>query len=193
VGKRSVDLFNGSPWPKDVPIRQPAVDSRRDLRQPPPDAQDAIEVVPLVHGTGTVTINTSANASWTLQALYVNRVTSSWGINANGQTYGVPNQNGSPDLIAVVTDQGKIQGYVNAAEQNCAAGGDLKSPTQALAWDKASKNRNISIPVYTSDGTTVIGTFIVGHASGPDSRTVPLSSLSLDCSMVRNAPAISGP
>jgi hypothetical protein len=71
---------------------------------------------------------------------------------------------------------------VKAADLNCAARGDVESPAQALVWDKASENRNISIPVYRSDGTTVIGTFIIGHASGPNVRTVPLSSLSLTCS-----------
>lgn len=164
-----------------------------DLSHPPPVARDAIEVVPLSPSQHTVTIDTSANASWTLQAMYVNRVTTPWGINASGKSYGVPNQNGTPDLIAVVVDQGKSQGYVKAAELNCAAGGEVESPAQALDWDQASQNRNISILVYESDGTTVIGTFVVGHASGPDARTVPLSSLSLDCSTTENGPAISGP
>jgi hypothetical protein len=39
----------------------------------------ASEVVPLSPGVDTVTIKTSANASWTLRAVYVNRVTTSWG------------------------------------------------------------------------------------------------------------------
>jgi hypothetical protein len=164
-----------------------------DLSHPPLVARDASEVVPLSPGKHTVTIETSANASWTLQALYVNRVTTPWATNASGQSYGVPNQNGTPDLIAVVVDQGKIQGYVKAADLKCAAGGDVVSPAQALAWDKASQNRNISIPVYESDGTTVIGTFVDGNASGPDARTVPLSSLSLDCPTTGNTPAIEGP
>jgi hypothetical protein len=164
-----------------------------DLSHPPPVARDASEVVPLSPGKDTVTIDTSANASWTLQALYVNRVTTPWGTNASGQTFGVPNQNGTPDLIAVVVDQGKIQGYVKAADLNCAAGGDVESPAQALAWDKASQNQNISIPVYQSDGTTVVGTFVDGNASGPDARTVPLSSLSLHCPTTGNPPAIDGP
>jgi hypothetical protein len=163
-----------------------------DLSHPPPAARQASEVVPLSPSEHTVTIDTSANASWTLQAMYVNRVTTPWGINASGESYGVQNKNGTPDLIAVVVDQGKTQGYVKAAEINCAAGGDVESPAQALDWDKASQNRNISIPVYESNGTTVIGTFIVGDASGPNALTVPLSSLSLDCSTTGNGPPING-
>ena len=144
------------------------------------------EVVPLQPGQHTVTIDTSANASWTLQATYVNRVTTSWGTNASGQTYGVTNQNGTPDLVAVSIDQGKVQGYVKASDINCASGNYVvHSPAQALAWDAASKNRNISIPVYESDGRTVIGVFVI-DGGGSDATTVPLSSLSLGCPTTGN-------
>ncbi len=133
-----------------------------------------------------MTIDTSANASWTLQATYVNRVTTSWGTNASGQTYGVTNQNGTPDLVAVSIDQGKVQGYVKASDINCASGNYVvHSPAQALAWDAASKNRNISIPVYESDGRTVIGVFVI-DGGGSDATTVPLSSLSLGCPTTGN-------
>ena len=144
------------------------------------------EVIPLQPGQHTVTIDTSANASWTLQATYVNRVTTSWGTNASGQTYGVTNQNGTPDLVAVSIDQGKVQGYVKASDINCASGNYVvHSPAQALAWDAASKNRNISIPVYESDGRTVIGVFVI-DGGGSDATTVPLSSLSLGCPTTGN-------
>jgi hypothetical protein len=111
----------------------------------------------------------------------VNQVKTSWGVNANGQTYGVSNQQGTPDLIAVVVDQGKTQGYVEQRELNCASGGDVKSLSEAATWNETSKNRNITIPVYENDGVTIIGTFTVGSATGPNVRTVPLSSLSLGC------------
>ncbi|MBW4078103.1 MAG: peptidase M56 family protein [Acidobacteria bacterium] len=153
-----------------------------DMSHQPPINGPANEVVPLSPGVDTVTIRTSANASWTLRVAYVNQVTTSWGVNAIGETYGVTNQQGTPDLIAVVIDQGQTQGYVESSELNCASGGDVTSPAEALAWDKVSQNRNVSIPVYESDGTTVIGTFIVGNATGVNASTVPLSSLSLGCS-----------
>jgi hypothetical protein len=146
------------------------------------------EVIPLQPGQHTVTIDTSANASWRLQAVYVNRVTTSWGTNASGQTYGVTNQNGTPDLVAVSIDQGKVQGYVKASDLNCASGNYVvHSPAQALAWDAASKNRNISIPVYESDGSTVIGVFVI-DGGGPDATTVPFSNLSLGCPTTGNSP-----
>ena len=147
----------------------------------PLDLRTMSAVVPLGSGVDSVTITTSANASWTLTAMYENQVTTPWGVNASGQTYGVQNQNGTPDLIAVVIDQGKAHGYIEVSEQNCADGGDVRSPAEALEWDKVSQNRNISIPVYEGNGTTVIGTFVIGDATGADAQTVPLSSLSLKC------------
>jgi hypothetical protein len=162
-----------------------------DMSHPPLDRQ-ASEVVPLAPGMDTVTISTTTNASWSLQVTYVNQVTTSWGVNASGETYGVQNQNGTPDLIAVVIDQGKTQGYVESSELNCASGGDVESLAQALKWDKVSQNRNVSIPVFESDGTTVIGTFIVGNGTGPNAPTVPLSSLSSDCLTTRNSPPTNG-
>ena len=151
------------------------------LTHTPPIDRQASEVVPLTAGLDTVTITTSSNATWTLQAMYVNQVTTPWGVNASGETYGVSNQNGTPDLVAVIINQGSTHGYVKESELNCAAGGDVASPAEAVAWDRVSQNRNVSIPVYESDGVTVVGTFIVGSASGPNAQTIPLSSLSLGC------------
>lgn len=142
--------------------------------------------VPLRPGLHMITVDTTDNASWSLEVMYVNQVTAAWGVNAHGQTYGEVNKNGTPDLIAAAIDHGETQGYVKASDLICAGGGDITSPAQALAWDKASANRNISVPVYKSKGTTVIGTSVVGHASGPYARTVPLTSLSLDCSTSHN-------
>jgi hypothetical protein len=143
----------------------------------PPNLRTASEVVPLSPGVDSVTITTSANASWTLQVAYVNQVTTLWGVNASGQTFGVQNQQGTPDLLAVVINQGETHGYVESSELNCAAGGDVQTPAEALTWDKVSADRSVSVPVYQSNGTTVIGNFVVGDSS----NVVPLSSLSLGC------------
>ena len=152
-----------------------------DMTHVPPIDRQATEVVPLTAGVETVTIETGPNATWTLQTMYVHQVTTSWGVNASGETYGVPNQNGTPNLVAVVADDPNIHGYVKESDLNCAAGGDVASPAEAQAWDKVSQNLNVAIPVYESDGVTVVGTFTVGSASGPNAKTVPLSSLSLGC------------
>lgn len=152
-----------------------------DMTHTPPIDRQASEVVPLSAGVDSITITTNPSATWTLQAMYVNQVTTPWGVNARGQTYGVANQSGTPDLVAVVINHGATHGYVKESDLNCAAGGDVTSPAQALAWDKANQNRNISIPVYDSDGETIIGTFILGYSSGSNVQTVPLSSLDLNC------------
>jgi hypothetical protein len=151
-----------------------------DLSQPSAK-RAASEIVPISPGVDTVTIVTSSNATWTLQANYVSQVSIAWGVNANGQTYGVSNQSGTPDLIGVLIDDGKNYGYVKKSDLNCASGGDPSSPSEALEWQKVSQNRNISIPVYESDGVTAVGTFTLGNATGPNARTVPLSSLSMGC------------
>jgi hypothetical protein len=155
--------------------------SPADLRQAPVYRQ-ASEVVLLAPGQHSVTIKASPESSWALQAAYVHRVISPWATNARGETYGVVNKNGTPDLVAVVIDQGKLQGYVEASDLNCASGGAVvHSPAEALAWDKASEDRNISVPVYKSDGTTIVGTFVLDDAAHRGARTVPLSSLHLSC------------
>jgi hypothetical protein len=151
-----------------------------DMSQPPL-YRTASEVVPLTPGVYSVTVISSANQSWTLQVTYVNQVITPWGANANGQTFGATNVNGTPDLVAVVIDHGTTDGYVKRSDLSCAESGDVKSPAEALTWDKESRNRNISIPVYESNGMTVIGRFIMGDATGPGAVTVPLSSLSLGC------------
>ncbi len=151
-----------------------------DLSQPSAE-RTASEVVPISPGVDTVTIETSSSASWTLQAAYVNRVSTAWGVNANGQTYGVSNANGTPDLVSVVIDDGTKFGYVTKSDLNCASGDQVNTRAQALAWDEASQTRNVSIPVYESDGVTIIGTFTDGNATGPKAQTVPLSTLSLGC------------
>jgi hypothetical protein len=64
-------------------------------------------------------------------------------VNAKGQTFGAPNEKGSPDLIPVRATNGAI-GYALWADFiSHGAEGD-------------------SFPVYESDGTTVIGEFRIG-------------------------------
>ncbi|RIJ77989.1 hypothetical protein D1871_04705 [Nakamurella silvestris] len=83
-------------------------------------------------------------------------------VNKNGQTYGsdlnVTSEDGEPDLIAAYSEDGKL-GYALKA--------DLfppmpKSPEEALAQQKvllAAGGR--TIPLYSSDGETVIGTYFI--------------------------------
>jgi hypothetical protein len=133
--------------------------SQSDISDPGPEGCGSYEVIPLLAGQHTVTITTSANVSWKLRAIYVHQVITAWKVNAHGQTYGVANKNGFPDLVAV--DQGGQSGYVKSSDFNCFG---------------PPNGDNVAIPIYKSNGTTRIGTFIRGNAN-PSTPTVPVSSL----------------
>lgn len=93
-------------------------------------------------GTTHITITADPGTEWTVTARYGSSVTTEWGVNSNGQTYGVPNDNGVPDLVAAQATNG-AQGYYLDAEMMAFEGEGF-------------------INVYESDGTTVIGKFPIG-------------------------------
>lgn len=141
-------------------------------------------VVPLRPGQHRLTVSTSPHARWRLRARYVNQVLTPWGRNHDGQTYGVPNAKGTPDLVAVEIDGGRLQGYVRRGDLACASGQAVHDPKEALAWDRFSAHRGIAIPVYRRNGTTVVGTYSAGDR-GPGATITVLSSLSPDCLSLR--------
>lgn len=78
--------------------------------------------------------------------------------NRYGQTYG-------PDfleanLIAVISAEG-YKGYVYGEDMDSP---DFHSPEEAIKWQESKPEYRI-IPVYKSDGKTVIGTFKMGGGS----------------------------
>ncbi|MBP2413090.1 hypothetical protein JOF48_001889 [Arthrobacter stackebrandtii] len=121
--------------------------------------------IPLTTGQHTVTITTDSAARWTLTATYVNQTTTDWATNEQGQSYGVENSKGSPDLVAVMATNGKT-GYAFRAALDEADGSNaaktFKSPDDAIAWQKARHGKTFPIPVYESDGTTLVGEFVIG-------------------------------
>lgn len=116
-----------------------------------------------IEGT-RVTVSTTPKAQWSLTASYVNERITEWNVNGNGQTYGIENEFGSPDLIAAVATNGR-PGYVTRTELDEATGATaaraFKSPEEALAWQEERRGKIFEIPVYESDGVTQIGTFRV--------------------------------
>ena len=178
----SLTLTCRSPGTFEFPDNAMESCSSQDLAQPPPRAQRAIEVIPVSPGQRSLTITATPGASWTLRAAYIKRVITPFSINAKGQSYGQMNASGSPDLVQVLLRKDGHQGYVKANDIDCATGTDLvKTPAEALAWTAESKNRNVSIPIYESDGTTVIGSMNIGTPSGPGIQTIPVSSLYAQC------------
>lgn len=98
------------------------------------------------------------DVGWKAVVNYVRTRTSDWGINANGETFGVQRDGKSPDLIATYTTDGK-QGYVYSKDLD---GPVPSSPADALAQQEANEGKTRSFPVYESDGETLLGEFISG-------------------------------
>jgi hypothetical protein len=106
-----------------------------------------IKEQPLEPGATSFIVTTDPGTTWTISARYATSVTTEWGVNENGQTYGTPNENGMPDLQAAQATNGKI-GYIYFD--------DLMPTDPALQGDH-------DIPVYDTDGTTQIGVFHLGN------------------------------
>lgn len=89
-----------------------------------------------------------------------------YAVNANGQTYGsgalATSFQNEPDLIQVMTTNGKT-GYAKRTDLEPAA---AVNPAQAVAQAKAQGGAvRAPVPVYASDGTTVIGHFAFAAAA----------------------------
>lgn len=177
----SLTLTCRSPGVFEFPDNASESCSTKDLAQPGGSGQRATEVVAVSPGQRSVTIVATPRASWSLRATYIRRVITPFGTNANGQSYGQLNTSGSPDLIQVVLKKDGHQGYAKASDLDCASGGNVKTLAEASAWTAFAKTHNVSIPVYESNGTTVIGSMSTGTPSGPGITTVPVSSLYAQC------------
>lgn len=126
--------------------------------------------LPLAVGQHSTSVSTAPGAEWRLSAAYVNSTTTPWAVNVHGQSYGVVNEHGTPDLIAVQTADGK-DGYALASElaqaDGTVAAKGFKNPQDALDWQKAMAGKTIVVPVYLSDGTTRIGDFDITYPEQP--------------------------
>ncbi|TDK24098.1 peptidase M56 family protein [Arthrobacter crusticola] len=123
----------------------------------------ALYTMPLKPGQHSTEIRTSApEVRFRLKATYVNQTPTKWAVNENGDTYGVENEQGAPDLMSVFATKGKV-GYAYTEELNKANGtsAEFTSPAEALAWQDARRGKSFSVPVYESDGETVIGEFVI--------------------------------
>ena len=97
-------------------------------------------------GSTSITVTADPGTQWTVIAQYATTSTTEWGVNENGQTYGVPNDNGVPDLSPALATNGK-EGYIVNRE--------------VLDFREGEEG---TINVYESDGTTVIGQFFIGNS-----------------------------
>ncbi|WP_104167706.1 hypothetical protein [Arthrobacter sp. SX1312] len=118
-------------------------------------------------GQNSLEVRTSAaDVSYQAHITYTSTTPTDWAVNENGDTYGATNARGEPDLISVITTDGKL-GYVYADELNEASGKtastEFTSPSEAQSWQEARQGTVALIPVYESDGETVIGEFEAGR------------------------------
>lgn len=126
-------------------------------------------LVKLAPGQHSVTFKTEPENRWQLTAKYVNVEITDWATNADGNSYGVQNDNGTPDMIAVIATNG-TSGYVYRTEledaNGTAAMKTFKSPEEALAWQEARRGKTFSVPVYDSTGKTIVGEFVISGGQG---------------------------
>jgi len=95
-------------------------------------------------GSTSITITAEPGTQWNVTAQYASTSTTEWAVNESGQTYGVPNYNGMPDLSAAEATNGEV-GYILNDELTSFVGEG-------------------TINVYESDGVTVIGQFPIGDS-----------------------------
>lgn len=136
-----------------------------------PDPQRADGLPPmkdwydLAPGQDTITITADAATSWRITTRYISTRVTAWGVNAKGETYGVMNDKGEPDLQLVVATNGRT-GYAYTRDMSNAEGPPPTDPAEAAARNGALAV-GVPVPVYESDGETMIGEFFVG-GSGPE-------------------------
>jgi hypothetical protein len=120
-----------------------------------PQSPPATYTMSIAPGQDSTTITATPSARWRLVATYASVTTTAWGVNASGQTYGIQNQHGIPDLVAVIATNHR-SGYVYA---NQLFPRPPKTIAQALAQNNAPPR---TLTVYESDGKTPIGQFVAG-------------------------------
>jgi hypothetical protein len=120
---------------------------------------------PLSDGQTAVEVRTdTSDASYRVEVSYENRTPTELAVNANGDTYGTSTTGLNPDLLSVIATNGRF-GYAYTEEldeiNGTTASRGFTSPEDALAWQESRRGKTFSIPVYESDGETVIGEFVI--------------------------------
>jgi hypothetical protein len=117
----------------------------------------------------TLFVTPDAGTEVIVTTQFLHSVQTDWGVNAKGQTYGVtkPGAGDDPDLISAVGVDGTI-GYVSGEELD-QVNGTVDTIEEALRTMEDNEpitadyqSGGATVPLYESDGTTVIGEFRVG-------------------------------
>ncbi|WNM27265.1 hypothetical protein RN607_13830 [Demequina capsici] len=119
-----------------------------------------LELSDVVDGYLTIT-TTTPDAAWSITAAYVSNEPVPLATNARGETYGTNAYDADPDLISAYATNGKL-GYIRREDLQALQGPLPTSPTGAAAQMEDPNYGTGDIPVYESDGITIIGQFHVG-------------------------------
>jgi hypothetical protein len=133
---------------------------------PPPNAWIDFD---LAHGS-VLYLQPEGESTSIVSLQYLSVVETTWGVNANGETYGVTKPGvGDPDLIGVLgidDDGARIEGYVRTSDLMVQCPGALLPSTPEQATEQQERCQRaypdgFDLPVYESDGVTRVGTFHV--------------------------------
>lgn len=121
---------------------------------------------PLSTATGQLHVTTTVNGRYLASLQFIHKEDAPWGVNARGETYGVAHEDGTePDLIGaygVDGDGNQVLGYARPADLEQPV---PSSPEEAANWEEIWDERfpdGMKVPIYDSDGETVIGTMTIG-------------------------------
>ena len=105
---------------------------------------------PATPGQTGIAIRAEATARWRVTASYSSVSATAWGVNADGLTYGVENDRGTPDLVAAFATNGAV-GYIYSRE--------LQNQTPEALQTSPPAPEPKTLTVYEADGKTQIGLF----------------------------------
>lgn len=130
-----------------------------------PERSAGFIFVPLDEAGDSLAVSAGDGAQWQLLVSYIDAQPIPLAVNDNGDTYGIMDApEGTPDLVSVYATNGQL-GYVYVDElaeaDGTAAVETFRTPQDALDWQAAREGQRFAIPVYRSDGETVIGEFVI--------------------------------
>lgn len=148
-------------WPSGASLTCNAEDAARALDAP----ESPGNVVDLRPGQTRIVIEADAGASLWISTTYVRTEPTEWAVTANGETYGVPNDRGQPDLIGTAASEGGEVRYARAEDLDAGPA----NPDEAIAWTR--NGELYSVPTYGVDGQTIVGTFQMSGRAADEPAT----------------------
>ena len=174
-GRNEVDLGSGPAGTADLAVAfgclEPGyftvglglVDEPVSLDCTPSDTTASAGVV-LTGGPGdrTLVVDGPADAGYSVSVSWLSTPAAGWKVNQNGQTFGPGVDGNVPDLIASSGQDAagnSVEGFVYSLD----AFGPPQSTPEAVAEQKRLRllefPNGLDLPLYASDGVTVLGTF----------------------------------